>query len=82
MSRPVAIRVSFRNDVGFFLRFEGSIAKDERFAQAWRDETVALIRTLTMRLLEAEASMGAGSNEKRGRKSSGQSPASSKTAVP
>lgn len=66
MSRPVALRVSYRNDVGFLLRFEAAVGKDDRQSQEWRDETARKIRHLVMRLLEADASqnMGAESDKK------------------
>jgi hypothetical protein len=57
MSRPVAIRVSHRDDAGYLLRLEASVAKDERHTPEWRDGTVKLIRQLTMRLLSGEAAI-------------------------
>lgn len=56
MPRPVAIRVSYRDDAGYLLRLEAAIVKDERQTPEWRDETAKKIRHLSMRLLEADTS--------------------------
>ena len=61
MPRPVAIRVSYRDDAGHLLRLEAAVVKDERQTPEWRDETAKLIRQLSMRLLEANTAMNAGS---------------------
>jgi hypothetical protein len=72
MPRPVAIRVSYRDDAGYLLRLEAAVVKDERQTQPWRDETAKLIRQLSMRLLEADASknMGGDRDKKGGRSES------------
>lgn len=64
MSRPVAIRVSHRNDVGFLLRLEAAVAKDERHSQRWRDAVVAKIRELAMLLLAGESTITSSSDTK------------------
>jgi hypothetical protein len=56
MPRPVAVRVDYRNDAGFLLRFDAAVSKDDRQTADWRKETSALIRQLVLRLLEADAS--------------------------
>jgi hypothetical protein len=62
MPRPVAIRLSYRDDAGFLLRLEAAVVKDERQTTEWRDETARQIRQLSMRLLEADASKNMGSD--------------------
>jgi hypothetical protein len=70
MPRPVAIRVSYRDDAGYLLRLEAAVVKDERQSQQWRDETAKLTRQLSMRLLEADTSMNMGSDRtKKGNRS-------------
>lgn len=64
MPRPVAIRVSYRDDAGYLLRLEAAVVKDERQTQQWRDETARLTRQLSMRLLEADASKNMGGEKK------------------
>jgi hypothetical protein len=54
MSRPVQIRVSYRNDAAFLLRLEDAVSKDERQEEVWRQETCAHIRQLATRLLQAD----------------------------
>jgi len=54
MSRPVAIRASYRNDAAFLLRLEAAVAKDERQGEEWRSSTCQSIRALAMRLLQAD----------------------------
>lgn len=60
MPRPVAIRVSYRDDAGFLLRLEAAVGKDDRQTADWRKETSTLIRQLSLRLLEADTSLNLG----------------------
>jgi hypothetical protein len=62
MPRPVAIRVSYRDDAGHLLRLEAAVVKDERQTPEWRDKTAKVIRQLSMLLLEANTSMNAESD--------------------
>ena len=55
MSRPVAIRVSWRDDAGYLLRLQAAVLKDGQQTEAWRETTAEMIRQLAMRLLEADA---------------------------
>jgi hypothetical protein len=68
MPRPVAIRLSYRDDAGFLLRLEAAVVKDERQSPEWRDETAREIRQLSMRLLQADASKNMGSDSASGPK--------------
>ena len=60
MSRPVAIRVSYREDVGYLLRLEAATLRDDRQTMDWRNETARLVRQLSMRYLQADAAMNMG----------------------
>ena len=68
MPRPVAVRVSYRDDAGFLLRLEAAVVKDERQTPEWRNETAQQIRQLSMRLLEADTSKTIGSDSTVGAK--------------
>jgi hypothetical protein len=61
MPRPVAIRLSYRDDAGFLLRLEAAVVKDERQTTEWRDETAKQIRQL-----EADASKNMGGDSSGG----------------
>jgi hypothetical protein len=60
MPRPVAIRLTYRDDAGYLLRLESAVVKDERQTPEWRDDTAKLTRQLAMRLLEADSSRNMG----------------------
>jgi hypothetical protein len=62
MPRPVALRVTYRDDAGYLLRLEAAVSKDERQTAEWREEIARLIRQVSMRLLEADASKNMGSD--------------------
>jgi hypothetical protein len=68
MPRPVAIRLSYRDDAGYLLRLESAVVKDERQTTEWRDETAKQIRQLSMRLLGADASKNMGGDSSGGAK--------------
>jgi hypothetical protein len=68
MPRPVAIRLSYRDDAGFLLRLESAVLKDDRQTPEWRDDTAKQIRQLAMRLLEADASKNMGGDSTSGAK--------------
>jgi len=71
MPRPVAIRVSYRDDAGYLLRLEAAVVKDERQTQEWRDDTARLTRQLSMRLLQADTDRNMGTDrDKKGRSES------------
>jgi rhodanese-related sulfurtransferase len=54
MSRPVAIRVSYRPDAAFLLRLEAAVLIDGRQTDSWRSKTAQLVRQLALTLLEAD----------------------------
>jgi hypothetical protein len=54
MSRPVSIRVSYRDDAAYLLRLEEAVEKDDSQSMAWRKDTAHKLRELSLRLLEAE----------------------------
>jgi hypothetical protein len=54
MSRPVAIRVNYREDAGYLLRLEAAIEIDVTQSDGWRKETMVIVRQLVKRLLEAD----------------------------
>jgi hypothetical protein len=63
MSRPVALRVSYRNDASHLLRLEEAISKDKRQTRGWRVGTTRLARKLALCLLQAEANLVMGPEE-------------------
>ena len=61
MPRPVSMRVSYRNDIAYFLRLGGSVMKDKRMPEDWNLEVRRHLGRLTelfaaaeKKLLEAE----------------------------
>lgn len=54
MSRPVAIRVSYRSDAAFLLRLGEAIGKDEKQSELWRKQAKELALKLTRKLLSAD----------------------------
>lgn len=56
MSRPVSIRVSYRDDAAYLLRLEGAVEKDDSMSKDWRQETAQRLRMLSVRFLEADGS--------------------------
>jgi hypothetical protein len=56
MSRPVSIRVSYREDAAFLIRLEAAVEKDDSQSRDWRIETAQKIRELALRFLGAEVS--------------------------
>ena len=56
MSRPVSIRVSYRDDAAYLLRLEGAVEKDDSMSKDWKQETARMLRTLSVRFLEADGS--------------------------
>ena len=54
MSRPVSIRVSYRDDAAYLIRLEAAVEKDDLQSEAWRRESVQMLRNLSLRLLEAD----------------------------
>ena len=63
MPRPVKIRVSYRNDVGFLLRFEGSILQDVRQTAEWREKIARKVHELAMDLLAADSTTNMGTSK-------------------
>jgi hypothetical protein len=47
----VSVRASYRDDASFLIRLEKAIEADDKQDQKWRDETVAQVRNLAVRLL-------------------------------
>ena len=56
MPRPVAIRVSYRNDAAFLLRFEEAVSKDLVQTEEWRRKVCEKTRELAQLLLTAKDS--------------------------
>jgi hypothetical protein len=56
MPRPVAIRVSYRNDAAFLLRFEEAVSKDLNQTEEWRRKVCEKSRELAQLLLTAKDS--------------------------
>lgn len=54
MARPVAIRLSWRNDAAYLLRLEEAIEKDTTQSPRWKRETWRLVRRLAQKFLAAE----------------------------
>ena len=80
MSRPVAIRVSWRDDAGYLLRLQAAVLKDGQQTEAWRETTAEMIRQLAMRLLEADAQKPKRATEPKRASASGGSSESLKSA--
>ena len=53
MARPVEMRSSYENDVGFLMRLSRAIALDRMQPESWRNEVQTAIQNLTQSLLEA-----------------------------
>ena len=56
MSRPVSIRVSYREDAAYLIRLEAAVEKDDSQSKDWRQETAQMLRRLSLRFLEADGS--------------------------
>jgi hypothetical protein len=56
MPRPVAIRVSYRNDAAFLLRFEEAVSKDLNQTEEWRRKVCEKSRELAQLLLTSKDS--------------------------
>ena len=56
MSRPVSIRVSYREDAAYLIRLEAAVEKDDSQSKDWRQETALMLRKLSLRFLEADGS--------------------------
>jgi hypothetical protein len=56
MSRPVSIRVSYRDDAAYLIRLEAAVEKDDSQSKDWRQETALMLRKLSLRFLEADGS--------------------------
>ena len=56
MSRPVSIRVSYRDDAAYLIRLEAAVEKDDSQSKDWRQETAQMLRRLSLRFLEADGS--------------------------
>jgi hypothetical protein len=54
MSRPVSIRVSYRDDAAYLIRLEAAVEKDDSQSEAWRRESVQMLRNLSLRFLEVD----------------------------
>jgi rhodanese-related sulfurtransferase len=54
MSRPVKLRVSYRDDTAFLLRLEAAILKDVRQSVEWRNKIAGQARKLALELLDKE----------------------------
>ena len=79
MSRPVSIRVSYRDDAAYLLRLEAAVEKDGSQSKAWREETAQMLRKLSLRFLEAEKSKIKGSGADILRSCGAESPKSPET---
>jgi hypothetical protein len=56
MSRPVALRASWRNDAAWLLRFEEAVEKDQTETEDWKREVCDMARKLAQKLLTAKRS--------------------------
>ena len=56
MSRPVALRVSWRNDAAWLLRLEEAIEKDKTQSEEWKREAREMAHSLAQKLLTAKHS--------------------------
>ena len=54
MSRPVAVRTSYRNDAAYLLRLEGALELDIDQDDKWIRETQKMARELAQKLLTAK----------------------------
>ena len=55
MPRPVAIRVSYRDDAAYMLRLEEAVSRDTRRTDAWRRKVLGLLHEVAMVFLQADA---------------------------
>lgn len=55
MPRPVSMRVSYRPDAAYLLRFQTAITKDTRRTAAWRRRVEYHVNKVVQLLLEAQA---------------------------
>lgn len=74
MPRPVSMRVSYRPDAAYLLRFQTAITKDSRRTAAWRRRVQYHVNKVVQLLLEAQAADlgdegGVTSSSKKGKRS-------------
>ena len=58
MSRPVALRVSWRNDAAWLLRFEEAVEKDQTQSSEWKRTVCEKAHELAQMLLTAKRPPG------------------------
>jgi hypothetical protein len=56
MSRPISMRVSYREDASYLLRLETAVLKDVSQSEGWRKIGASLSRQLSLHLLKADKS--------------------------
>ena len=56
MSRPISMRVSYREDASYLLRLEAAVLKDVSQSEGWRKTGASLSRQLSLHLLKADKS--------------------------
>ena len=54
MPRPVAVRVSYREDSAHLIRFEGAILRDLDLPEDWRRTFAQMAHDLALRSLQAD----------------------------
>lgn len=54
MPRPVAVRVTYREDSAYLIRFETAILKDLELSEEWRRDFAQDAHRLAARCLEAD----------------------------
>ena len=55
MGRPVQMRVDYRSDAGFFLRFERAVALDTRQSADWRRKLMGLVHEAALLCMQADS---------------------------
>ena len=78
MSRPVSIRVSYRDDAAYLIRLEAAVEKDDSQSKDWRQETAQMLRKLSLRFLEADGSRNRARGVAAGARMDGKGPSMSK----
>ena len=74
MPRPVAVRVSYRNDAAWILRFTTAVRKDARRSEAWKDKLSHHLNEVAQMLLQAEAEDLGGGDGAAGTRKKGRGP--------
>jgi hypothetical protein len=71
MTRPVKLRLSYRNDAAFLMRLEEAVRKDVRQTKAWKTKVTTRLRELSLLFLAVVEPVDAdssGADEQKGHK--------------